>query len=638
MSVGFRFIQPCPFGQAYVRFNFFHDRDRLIHSSPHQSDDVSISYVEHDKCWNHKRVTMNHEVWLMFLGYNVDHWTTRMVDKALYDWGSLITWEKDHNFVARILVKAKVVSLHEIPWFIYCSENDDFEGDTWVVQCEVLQTSLLGAQPVDEDDPPNDQDNLNPDVFDFFGYGQPGQGPVFGPPPNPDIGPQVDGWGLWPQPQNQHAQQEQQLMNQQILGNEGVLADGALIEQNVLLQGEVADFDLNVPMQEELGELDELPDLIPVPVPNQEEAPIQEDIIEASSASSASSEANAPAPLDLNLEPVEVNVFIPMDEDGMQLQINPDEIPEDQLLGADQMDDPASDDSENPMNVDEVQSTDQIMHLGFVEICSPNIDPVFEHMAPTGSSSKNSDLPADLYRFWAKYFAPRTDSLPVSLSPDWAAFFTAALMNPGSFAWAKSFLASPAWALLANSPAAKLPFALPAACPVKESHSCLSGNVEKTISVVEELMTADSTEDEPALQNEVASPTSEFAVDLNKVSPSTGPWAKSLLRKARKLKITEDDPSIRRSARQRDQNKGFKHKSCQDRHCLICEAPPPNISPSIIRNLGATFCDIDPNQLTDAALAKKKKVSTPGKGKKTVKKNLKPKVDDDVSKKKAKKH
>lgn len=70
MRVGFRFIQPCHYGQAYVRFNFFHDRDRLIHTSPHQ---YGISFVEHDKGWNHKRVTMNHEVWLMFLGYNVDH-------------------------------------------------------------------------------------------------------------------------------------------------------------------------------------------------------------------------------------------------------------------------------------------------------------------------------------------------------------------------------------------------------------------------------------------------------------------------------------------------------------------------------------------------------------------------------------
>lgn len=105
----------------------------------------------------------------MLLGFNVDHWNNRLVDKALGDWGSLVTWEEDPNCLARIMVKAKVVELEDIPWFIYCSENDDFEGDTWVIQCEILQHQMLGAQPADEDIPPNDPNDLNPNLFDFFG-------------------------------------------------------------------------------------------------------------------------------------------------------------------------------------------------------------------------------------------------------------------------------------------------------------------------------------------------------------------------------------------------------------------------------------------------------------------------------------
>lgn len=52
LRIGFRLIQPCPFGHAYVRFNFYHDRDRLIHNSPHEFGDVRISFVEHDKGWH----------------------------------------------------------------------------------------------------------------------------------------------------------------------------------------------------------------------------------------------------------------------------------------------------------------------------------------------------------------------------------------------------------------------------------------------------------------------------------------------------------------------------------------------------------------------------------------------------------
>lgn len=111
MHVHFRSIQPCPFGQAFIRFNAYYDRGRLIHDSPHAFGDVSISFIPHDRAWNHKKVTLNYEVWLMFLGLNVDHWNNHLIDKALADWGHLITWEEDLGHLARVLVKARVVDL-----------------------------------------------------------------------------------------------------------------------------------------------------------------------------------------------------------------------------------------------------------------------------------------------------------------------------------------------------------------------------------------------------------------------------------------------------------------------------------------------------------------------------------------------
>jgi hypothetical protein len=47
--VGYSYIQPCSFGQAYVKLNFFHDRDQLILNSLHLFGDVNISFVEHDR-------------------------------------------------------------------------------------------------------------------------------------------------------------------------------------------------------------------------------------------------------------------------------------------------------------------------------------------------------------------------------------------------------------------------------------------------------------------------------------------------------------------------------------------------------------------------------------------------------------
>lgn len=99
------------------------------------------------------------------------------------------------------------MSLQEIPWFILTSEGDDFEGDTWIAQCEIIQTRMLGEQAPDEDEPPNGPDDVNPNLFDFFGYGQQGQGPA--PLANPEAdAPNAEGWGLWPEPINQTPQDD----------------------------------------------------------------------------------------------------------------------------------------------------------------------------------------------------------------------------------------------------------------------------------------------------------------------------------------------------------------------------------------------------------------------------------------------
>ena len=57
---------------------------------------------------------------------------------------------------------------------------------------------MLGIQPQDEDVPPDNDDGFNPGLFDFFGYGQPGNAP---PPPidpaNDHNAPVAADWGLW---------------------------------------------------------------------------------------------------------------------------------------------------------------------------------------------------------------------------------------------------------------------------------------------------------------------------------------------------------------------------------------------------------------------------------------------------------
>lgn len=95
--------------------------------------------------------------------------------------------------------------------------------------------------------------------------------------------------------------------------------------------------------------------------------------------------------------------------------------------------------------------------------------------------------------------------------------------------------------------------------------------------MVKELAEASHSEHSSSPVTAHASPISDAEVDLSKVSPSSGLWAKSFLAKAGKLKITEDNPCLRRSDRQKMSNNGFKQKTCQDGHCVMCEDPTPTM-------------------------------------------------------------
>jgi hypothetical protein len=105
------------------------------------------------------------------------------------------------------------------------------------------------------------------------------------------------------------------------------------------------------------------------------------------------------------------------------------------------------------------------------------------------------------------------------------------------------------------------------------------------------------------------------------------------------------EAKARRSLRQKAPHKGYKNSPCSNRNCLGCSLDPPALSPSIIKNLGATFCNIDPDKLAVEKLSKTrtKKVAAPG-GKKQAKSKSKANPDssnDDsqtAGKKKSKKN
>ncbi|KAG0520565.1 hypothetical protein BDA96_08G085300 [Sorghum bicolor] len=106
--------------------------------------------------------------------------------------------------------------------------------------------------------------------------------------------------------------------------------------------------------------------------------------------------------------------------------------------------------------------------------------------------------------------------------------------------------------------------------------------------------------------------------------------AKRMPRKGKKPILSEAD--VRRSLRIKKLHKGFKLQTYKDKNCLGCSSTPPEISPSLIRNLDASFCDINPEDLSDVNLHAKPSPSQPvnKKSKQVKKKDSKaPKKDGD---------
>ena len=80
-------------------------------------------------------------------------------------------------------------------------------------------------------------------------------------------------------------------------------------------------------------------------------------------------------------------------------------------------------------------------------------------------------------------------------------------------------------------------------------------------------------------------------------------------KKGKKARVVLVKTEVRRSPRLKLNNKGFKadHNS---KKCLGCNPNPPDLTPTMIKKLGTSFCQIDEDVLTEKVLKPKKKKSS----------------------------
>ncbi|XP_021321657.1 uncharacterized protein LOC110437513 [Sorghum bicolor] len=445
---------------------------------------------------------MTHEVWLSLIGLNLDLWNHALVDKAMSVFGKLILWEEDYLNMGRVFVRARVSGLDSTPWFFTFSEGLDPSADSWTVQCEIFQATLIGDLPQDEDIPPRpdaNDDAFQPNNFAYFGYGQPSQGP---PMPTPSFQPFNPFAVLNPNPQNLNAFGWDEWPN--------------------VMPANEAQF---------LPEADPVPQLI------------------------------EPEPPLLPVEPVQIVEF-PNFENLQPLV--PEEVDYNDLLGY--VNPPVNEGNGN-LHIEEN------LHVGFAQFYQP--------------AAKN---------MWMNplVFKPSPEALR-----QWSP----------SFDWAKHFLQSPAWDYFSKAaPGNSTIFQLPVSSPADSLQTCPSSVIIEDLTNV--CVSGVEQEDIP-----------ESTVQAQ---------AKRMPRKGKKPILSEAD--VRRSLRIKKLHKGFKLQTYKDKNCLGCSSTPPEISPSLIRNLDASFCDINPEDLSDVNLHAKPSPSQPvnKKSKQVKKKDSKaPKKDGD---------
>jgi len=569
-------IQPCHLGQAYVRFQNNFDRDNYVLESPHPFDDVNISFTRHNQGRNWRRVIFNQECWLMFLGLHLDYWDQEYIETVLAPFAKIIDWHADDRRKVRVLARARVADLEAVPQFIVLSDIPGFEGESWTIQCEIVQREMLGAGPQDEDIP--EQVQIQGQLpFDFFGLGQNVQNQQVEPPqqqlqeqmdgaPNNEAIPQVNnGWADWPE----HLQVAQQ--------------GPAQIEINLNAPPPVLLQDLNdLPIPEDPQEVLIHPGMQTNQVQNNWELGM---------ANNAQMEQEIHLPQPAQPEPVEAMIeevaenavdIAPihlLNEDNNFLHL---EIQEDELMNDDEIQEQI-----NEQNMDwqlnHVQE-DQIQ-LGMVRIYDrfyPNVTGPFDLITRKAQLTEQP-FPIPPTKPKSNDHNPdgkATETALIEVPRKWADFFQVFLNSPESFTWAKNLLATQFPAYLPQSSDA-VNLSLPSEPYNRKAELCGKlGSFSSSI-IPEEAFILDE--------------------ELNVTTPE-----KKKQRKG-KMKSPVVESEVRRSIRVRGQTNGFKPSGCKITNCLGCKVQPPNLSIATLQAIGAEMCQINPEEVNEAALNKRKK-------------------------------
>jgi hypothetical protein len=191
--------------------------------------------------------------------------------------------------------------------------------------------------------------------------------------------------------------------------------------------------------------------------------------------------------------------------------------------------------------------------------------------------------------------------MSVTVPAQWVDFFTAKLLTPEDFDWAKKLMQSKVWQILSDldSNSSSMDFVLPKHCPASTPPLFLLS--QACMDITQGFSTPQAIKCKPLL----APPASTSVVRVK--------------RKACSAPLRASD--VRRSHRISAANKGYRAKTCFDKNYIACASVAPPIKKSVVINLCNKFSiqvqeeedQLPPSSFTFRQTRSTKKIVVPSK-------------------------
>jgi hypothetical protein len=107
--------------------------ETLVINGPHPYGDVQFGFVRHNQAHIWRLMNFNRKCWLMLLGFPLDYWNHESIQSVIWVFGRVLLWENDMNHLARLLVRARVTDLQDVPHFIVLTDAEGFNGESWTI-------------------------------------------------------------------------------------------------------------------------------------------------------------------------------------------------------------------------------------------------------------------------------------------------------------------------------------------------------------------------------------------------------------------------------------------------------------------------------------------------------------------------